>query len=99
MNKLRMSEYQYKILNDTSLTSFQVSQLIFMTPGTVRYHRNKLGIRYDKYRTYGIIRKKLVHEPHRTIVMTLPIKQVSLLYQVSDSAIKEARRVIRQQSN
>ena len=97
MNKARFSQYEYQVLIDESLTSYQVAQLIHLTPGTVRYHRNKLGIRVATYKKYGIVRNLLTQTPHSIVVMKLPIKQVALMYNVSNTAIKEARRVIRQQ--
>lgn len=99
MNKTTFTAYQYKVLTDTSLTSAEVGALIHMAQSTVRYHRIKIGARSAARKNYGAVQNVLTQEPHSTIVMTLPRKQVALMYDVSITTVKEARRVIRQQQS
>ena len=99
MNRAQFTATELLLLMNDALTSEQVAQQLHMASSTVRYHRNKMGKRVRTRKHYGSIRNLLTKEPHSTTVMTLPRKQVALMYDTSITTVKEARRVIRQQSN
>ena len=99
MNRTQFTATELLLLMNDKLTSIEVAKQLHMAASTVRYHRIKMGKRVGTRKHYGSVRKWLTTEPFRTQVMTLPRKQVSLLYDISITTVKEARRVIRQQSN
>ena len=93
MNNSVFTEYEWRILNDVSLTSSQAAKLIYMHPSTIRYHRVKLGKRAAVRQSYGIM-TTLCAAPE---LLSTPIKELAYKYQCSITTVKVARKTVREQ--
>jgi uncharacterized protein YceK len=96
MSERQFTAQELLVIMDVTLTASECGKILHHCASAIRYHRQKMGIRYAKYKNYGFIKKMLKKKDCHDKILSLYIKEIADEYNVHIATASELRRAIRE---